>query len=155
VRRAGAYLALRFPALTDQPVIETRVCQLENTADEHFIIDRHPDYDKVVIAGGGSGHGFKHGPVIGEYIAKRALGRAHRCGVRSDGAVAEELNEGRLFLRCYLLRPCDFGATTDVDGIDARPPHSCRSRRSCRSARCPPRATPPSSGPMITASPLV
>lgn len=74
VRRARAYLALRFPALKDQPVIETRVCQLENTADEHFIIDRHPDYDNVLIAGGGSGHGFKHGPVIGEYIAKRAIG---------------------------------------------------------------------------------
>lgn len=74
VHRARAYLALRFPALKDQPIIETRVCQLENTADEHFIIDRHPDYDNVLIAGGGSGHGFKHGPVIGEYIAKRALG---------------------------------------------------------------------------------
>ncbi|HWI20356.1 MAG TPA: FAD-dependent oxidoreductase [Vicinamibacterales bacterium] len=74
VKRARAYLALRFPALKDQPVIETRVCQLENTADEHFIIDRHPDYENVLIAGGGSGHGFKHGPVIGEYIAKRAIG---------------------------------------------------------------------------------
>lgn len=72
-RRARAYLALRFPALKDQPITETRVCQLENTADEHFIIDRHPDYDNVLIAGGGSGHGFKHGPVIGEYIAKRVL----------------------------------------------------------------------------------
>jgi glycine/D-amino acid oxidase-like deaminating enzyme len=76
VRRARAYLALRFPLLKDQPVIESRVCQLENTADEHFIIDKHPDYDNVLIAGGGSGHGFKHGPVIGEYIAKRALGEA-------------------------------------------------------------------------------
>ncbi|HEX8027564.1 MAG TPA: FAD-dependent oxidoreductase, partial [Vicinamibacterales bacterium] len=76
VRRARAYLEMRFPLLKDQPVIESRVCQLENTADEHFIIDRHPDYDNVLIAGGGSGHGFKHGPVIGEYIAKRALGEA-------------------------------------------------------------------------------
>lgn len=76
VRRARAYLALRFPALKDQPITETRVCQLENTADEHFIIDRHPDYDNVLIAGGGSGHGFKHGPVLGEYIAKRAVGDA-------------------------------------------------------------------------------
>lgn len=74
VKRARAYLALRFPALKDQPVIETRVCQLENTADEHFIIDRHPDFENVLIAGGGSGHGFKHGPVLGEYIARRALG---------------------------------------------------------------------------------
>jgi glycine/D-amino acid oxidase-like deaminating enzyme len=76
VHRARAYLAQRFPALKDQPITETRVCQLENTVDEHFIIDRHPDYDNVLIAGGGSGHGFKHGPVIGEYIAKRALGEA-------------------------------------------------------------------------------
>lgn len=74
VRRARAYLALRFPLLKDQPVIESRVCQLENTADEHFIIDRHPDFDNVLIAGGGSGHGFKHGPVLGEHIARRAIG---------------------------------------------------------------------------------
>ncbi len=76
VRRARAYLALRFPALKDQPITETRVCQLENTADEHFIIDRHPEFENVLIAGGGSGHGFKHGPVIGEYIARRAIGEA-------------------------------------------------------------------------------
>ena len=75
-RRARAYVAMRFPALANQPITETRVCQLENTADEHFIIDRHPDFDNVLIAGGGSGHGFKHGPVIGEYIAKRAIGEA-------------------------------------------------------------------------------
>jgi sarcosine oxidase len=76
VKRARAYLALRFPSLKDQPLTETRVCQLENTRDEHFLIDRHPDWDNVLIAGGGSGHAFKHGPVIGEYVARRALGEA-------------------------------------------------------------------------------
>ncbi len=74
VRRARAFLARRFPALKDQPITETRVCQLENTADEHFIIDWHPDYDNVLIAGGGSGHAFKHGPVLGDYVARRSLG---------------------------------------------------------------------------------
>jgi len=74
VRRARAYLAQRFPSLANQPITESRVCQLENTADEHFIIDRHPEMANVLLAGGGSGHGFKHGPVIGGYIAKRALG---------------------------------------------------------------------------------
>jgi glycine/D-amino acid oxidase-like deaminating enzyme len=74
VRRARAYLTLRFPSLATQPITESRVCQLENTADEHFIIDRHPEMSNVLIAGGGSGHGFKHGPVIGQYIAKRVLG---------------------------------------------------------------------------------
>ena len=73
-RRARAYVARRFPALKDQPIMETRVCQLENTVDEHFIIDRHPSWDNVLIAGGGSGHAFKHGPVLGEYVGKRAVG---------------------------------------------------------------------------------
>ena len=76
VRRARAYLAQRFPSLAGQPITESRVCQLENTADEHFIIDRHPEMANVMIAGGGSGHGFKHGPVIGRYIAQRALGES-------------------------------------------------------------------------------
>jgi glycine/D-amino acid oxidase-like deaminating enzyme len=62
------FLARRFPSLTDAPVVETRVCQYEATADTHFVLDRHPAFDNVWIAGGGSGHGFKHGPVIGEYV---------------------------------------------------------------------------------------
>ena len=74
VRRARAYLSLRVPSLANEPIIEARVCQLENTTDEHFIIDRQPEMSNVLIAGGGSGHGFKHGPVIGEYIARRAVG---------------------------------------------------------------------------------
>ncbi|WP_372918115.1 FAD-binding oxidoreductase [Sandarakinorhabdus sp.] len=75
VRRSREYVARRFPGLKDQPIVETRVCQLENSVDEHFIIQRHPGWDNVWIAGGGSGHGFKHGPVVGEYIAERVLGR--------------------------------------------------------------------------------
>ncbi len=74
MKRARDYLALRFPAMRDQPIVATHVCQLENTADEHFIIDRHPEWSNVWIAGGGSGHGFKHGPVLGDYIARRVLG---------------------------------------------------------------------------------
>jgi monomeric sarcosine oxidase len=75
-QRSREYVARRFPGMKGQPIVESRVCQLENTVDEHFLIDRHPDYDNVWIAGGGSGHGFKHGPVVGEYIAERAMGRA-------------------------------------------------------------------------------
>ncbi len=73
VRLARRYLARRFPDLADAPVIETRVCQYETTPDTHFILDRHPDFDNVWIAGGGSGHAFKHGPVIGEYLVSRIL----------------------------------------------------------------------------------
>lgn len=74
VRLARAYAALRLPDLALAPVIETRVCQYEETADTHFILDRHPDFDNVWIAGGGSGHGFKHGPVIGSYLVSRLAG---------------------------------------------------------------------------------
>jgi monomeric sarcosine oxidase len=67
------YLAFRFPALKDAPLIETRVCQYEQTPDSHFIIDRHPKNENVWLLGGGSGHGFKHGPAIGEMMAELIL----------------------------------------------------------------------------------
>ncbi len=64
---AGARLP-RAPlsrALANQPLVESRVCQLEMSVDEHFIIDRHPGLENVWLVGGGSGHGYKHGPVVG------------------------------------------------------------------------------------------
>jgi len=67
------YVAFRFPALKDAPLIETRVCQYEQTPDSHFIIDRHPAAENVWLLGGGSGHGFKHGPAIGEMMAELIL----------------------------------------------------------------------------------
>lgn len=63
------YIAYRFPAMKDAPLIETRVCQYEQTPDSHFIVDRHPRMDNVWLLGGGSGHGFKHGPALGEIMA--------------------------------------------------------------------------------------
>ncbi len=67
------YVGFRFPALKGAPLIETRVCQYEQTPDSHFIIDRHPGDEKVWLVGGGSGHGFKHGPAIGEMLAELIL----------------------------------------------------------------------------------
>jgi glycine/D-amino acid oxidase-like deaminating enzyme len=63
-----AYLARRFPKLKDAVLTESRVCQYENTSNGDFIIDRHPEMENVLIVGGGSGHGFKHGPAVGEYV---------------------------------------------------------------------------------------
>lgn len=71
---ARIYLRLRFPALTDAPLVESRVCQYENSTDQNFVLDRHPEAENVWIVGGGSGHGFKHGPVIGEMVAGAVLG---------------------------------------------------------------------------------
>ncbi len=70
---ARRYLAYRFPGMKDAPLIETRVCQYEDTSDHNFIVDRHPRNAKVWIVGGGSGHGFKHGPALGEMVAKLVL----------------------------------------------------------------------------------
>lgn len=76
IRLARAYLRDRFPDLADKPVVETRVCQYESTPDGNFLLTRHPGYDNVWLAGGGSGHGFKHGPRIGEYLVARLDGAA-------------------------------------------------------------------------------
>jgi monomeric sarcosine oxidase len=68
------YLATRLPDLKNAPVTEARVCQYENTSNGDFLIDRHPDIANVWLVGGGSGHGFKHGPVVGEYVTARIEG---------------------------------------------------------------------------------
>ncbi|HMH07557.1 MAG TPA: FAD-dependent oxidoreductase [Terriglobales bacterium] len=72
---ARAYLGMRFPAMADSPLLESRVCQYENSTDRNFILDRHPEAENVWIVGGGSGHGFKHGPVMGEMVADAVLGK--------------------------------------------------------------------------------
>jgi glycine/D-amino acid oxidase-like deaminating enzyme len=71
---AREFLGQRLPALRHAPLVEARVCQYENTSNGDFLIDRHPDFDNVWLVGGGSGHGFKHGPAVGEYAAARILG---------------------------------------------------------------------------------
>ena len=67
------YLRFRFPALKNAPLLESRVCQYENTPDEHFLVDRHPAAENIWLVGGGSGHGFKHGPALGEMVAELVM----------------------------------------------------------------------------------
>jgi len=68
------YLKRRVPELSDAPVTETRICQYENTSNGDFLIDRHPDFHNVWLVGGGSGHGFKHGPAVAEYVVSMLSG---------------------------------------------------------------------------------
>jgi len=75
LKRTRDYIGWRFPALRDQPVVESRVCQTEVSVDENFIVTPHPELKNVWIAGGGSGHGFKHGPAFGQYLANRLLSK--------------------------------------------------------------------------------
>jgi len=70
---AREYLGFRFPGMKSAPLIEARVCQYENTPDENFIIDQHPKAENVWVVGGGSGHGFKHGPALGEMMAELVM----------------------------------------------------------------------------------
>jgi sarcosine oxidase len=107
VRLVRSYLARRFPDLAGAPVVETRVCQYETTPDSQFVIDRHPDFDNVWLVGGGSGHGFKHGPMIGRHVVERLNGADLRGGeerfgldhVRTAGATLRTgsfaMDEGR------------------------------------------------------------
>ncbi len=73
VESARAFFAERIPALRDAPLSESRVCQYENTSSGDFLLDRHPAFPHFWLAGGGSGHGFKHGPAVGEYLTARIL----------------------------------------------------------------------------------
>jgi sarcosine oxidase len=73
---ARAFLAERFPGLAGAPLVESRVCQYENTSTGDFLIDRHPSFEHVWLVGGGSGHGFKHGPAVGEHVCALIEGKA-------------------------------------------------------------------------------
>lgn len=74
VRAARAFMARRFPALAGAPFLGGEVCQYESSPDSHFIVDRHPRSPNVWLIGGGSGHGFKMGPALGEIVAAAVMG---------------------------------------------------------------------------------
>lgn len=73
IERARAFLAERFPEVAKEPLLSAEVCQYENSPDGNLIIDKHPNASNVWIAGGGSGHGFKLSPAVGEMTAQAML----------------------------------------------------------------------------------
>lgn len=75
IKASRAYIAARFPALAGAPIMESRVCQVDDADTTNFLIDRHPDFDNVFLAFAGGGHGFKHGPMVGDYVADLVTGR--------------------------------------------------------------------------------
>ncbi len=95
---ARRFLGRRFPALRDAPLLEARVCQYENSPDHDLIIDRHPEAPNVWLVGGGSGHGFKLGPAVGEHVAGCVLGRVEPIAKFSIARLAGlEASEKTLF----------------------------------------------------------
>lgn len=69
--RVKAFVAERFPGLKNAPIVGSEVCQYENSSNGDFLVDRHPNHPNLWLVGGGSGHGFKHGPALGAYVADR------------------------------------------------------------------------------------
>jgi sarcosine oxidase len=88
-----AYMERRFPSMAGAALVESRVCQYENSANGDLLIDRHPDWENAVIVGAGSGHGFKHGPEVGRYAAQLLLGTLSkiepRLSLASKGSVQD------------------------------------------------------------------
>lgn len=72
--RARAFMTHRFPPLKNAPLVENRVCPYENSPDGNFVLDTHPNADNCWFLGGGSGHGYKHGPALGELVADVVTG---------------------------------------------------------------------------------
>ncbi len=75
LQEARAFIGHRFPDLKTAPLLENRVCPYENSPDGNFIFDQHPEASNVLFLGGGSGHGFKHGPGLGELVAATLSGK--------------------------------------------------------------------------------
>ncbi len=71
---ARAFITHRFPGLENAPLVESRVCPYENSPDGNFLFEKHPEAGNVIFLGGGSGHGFKHGPALGEWVAEVVTG---------------------------------------------------------------------------------
>lgn len=74
-RVSREYLGRRFPALAGAPLVGTRACPYSLTRDLQFLVAPHPEHEHVWIVGGGSGHGFKHGPALAEYVERLLEGR--------------------------------------------------------------------------------
>lgn len=85
-QEAREYLRLRFPSLASAPLVGTETCQYTILRDEggnypferdyDFLVTKHPENESVWILGGGSGHGFKHGPAVAAYIASLLVSAA-------------------------------------------------------------------------------
>jgi sarcosine oxidase len=71
---ARRFLAQRFPALAEVPLAGSKCCRYELTPDAHFVAAPLPDHPSVWLLGGGSGHGFKHGPAVAERVAAALAG---------------------------------------------------------------------------------
>jgi sarcosine oxidase len=78
----------------DGPTLSLQTCLFTNTPDEHFILDGHPEFERVWVAAGFSGHGFKFSSVVGEIMADlvQQAGSRHDLGLFRMGRFQTELH---------------------------------------------------------------
>ncbi|MGH9792383.1 MAG: FAD-dependent oxidoreductase [Candidatus Acidiferrales bacterium] len=110
LRAARAYLAGRIPAMAGAPLVESRVCQYARTPDAHLVIDRHPSNENVWLIGGGSGHGFKLGPALGEFVARHVLASHHELAASGRSTMPQPI------LAQMRLGACEWPAGTERPG---------------------------------------
>ena len=91
-----AYLQRRFPELASQPLVESRVCQYENSSNGDLLIDRHPHFGNAIVVGAGSGHGFKHGPAVGRYAASLVSGQLTTVEARFSLSAKGEIQDRKV-----------------------------------------------------------
>jgi glycine/D-amino acid oxidase-like deaminating enzyme len=76
------FLRERIPEMARGRVVGSRTCLYASTPDDHFIIDYVPGSSRVLVSGGGSGHGFKFGASMGQVIADALEERHNPLGDR-------------------------------------------------------------------------
>ncbi|MFI1970554.1 FAD-dependent oxidoreductase [Streptomyces cinnamoneus] len=89
------YLRTRLPHLAASSVVRREPCAYALSADEHFLLDRHPGRRDVWLVGGDSGHGFKHGPAWGAYVCDVVEGRRAASPRFGLGRPGRQLSEGK------------------------------------------------------------
>lgn len=80
VHRCRGFLSGAVPALADAPLAGRRACLYCDTPDGAFWIGPSPSVRGLVVAAGGSGHGFKFGPVLGPLVGDAVEGTSNRWG---------------------------------------------------------------------------
>lgn len=76
------FIAMTFPSLVNAPLVFTRRCLYTDTLDGHFWIDNHPEIKGLSVSTGGSGHGLKMAPLLGEMTADVVEGKIHQFSKR-------------------------------------------------------------------------
>jgi sarcosine oxidase / L-pipecolate oxidase len=94
IQHLRRFLAETFPALADAELVYTRRCLYNDTLDEHFWIDRHPEKAGLSVAAGGSGHGFKFAPVFGPLIADVIEGKPNEWAAKFQWRDLSEQTHG-------------------------------------------------------------